>query len=151
MKIAAYAFVTDGRYWEEDDGALHSDGKVELFYKPIIAMFLVMFFVSIASAAISSPGRADGQVLHKYHTLACFIGSTADTSSRDRREFSWQASFCGNPMGPLRWRSDEQAIEDRLFFTQKIMHASRSMPRLPQRAGRNVSTTLRQPSVEFKL
>lgn len=53
MRVAAYVFVRDERYRSKDDGRLHSDAKMEMFYKPVIAIFWVMFFVAIVAGGIS--------------------------------------------------------------------------------------------------
>jgi hypothetical protein len=48
-KIAVRLFVTDHR----DDGALHSDAKMELFYKPIMWIFFLIFLGAILSGGVS--------------------------------------------------------------------------------------------------
>jgi hypothetical protein len=53
MKLAAYFFVSDPRYWDKKDGTLHSDARIELFYKPVVAIFTILFLLAIAVGGLT--------------------------------------------------------------------------------------------------
>jgi hypothetical protein len=53
MKLAAYFFVSDPRYWDKKDGTLHSDARIELFYKPVVTIFTIMFLLAIAVGGLT--------------------------------------------------------------------------------------------------
>jgi len=55
-RLLATLFVQDAKFIET--GELHSDGKIELFYKPVVTLFVCVFFLTVLFGGVIIDGSS---------------------------------------------------------------------------------------------
>jgi hypothetical protein len=70
-KWLADLVVTDEAYWR--NGKVHSTGKIELFYKPIVYLFLIVFVGMVLERGI---------MFHNSSLLGLFVDKVSVTISK---------------------------------------------------------------------